>query len=53
MKNSEWGAVAYLAHSQYGRNGHEITINNSSNFITGNAANEISADVGNRNNKFL
>ena len=36
MKNSEWGAVAYLTHSQYGRNGHEIDINNSSSFITGN-----------------
>ena len=29
MKNSEWGAVAYLAHSQYGRNGTEVTINDS------------------------
>jgi len=28
MKNSEWGAVAYLAQSQYGRNGTEVTINN-------------------------
>lgn len=36
MKNSEWGAVAYLTQSQYGRNGHEIDINNSSSFITGN-----------------
>lgn len=36
MKNSEWGAVAYLTHSQYGRNGHEIDINNSSSFMTGN-----------------
>ncbi len=27
-KNSEWGAVAYLTHSKYGRNGKEITINN-------------------------
>lgn len=36
MKNSEWGAVAYLAHSQYGRNGYEIDINNSSSYITGN-----------------
>ena len=27
MKNSEWGAVAYLTHSSYGRNGTEITIN--------------------------
>ena len=37
MKNSEWGAVAYLAWSKYGRNGTEITINNSSSYITGNA----------------
>ena len=36
MKLSEWGVVAYLTHSQYGRNGNEIDINNSSNFITGN-----------------
>ena len=28
MKNSEWGAVAYLTESKYGRNGTEVTINN-------------------------
>ena len=28
MKNSEWGAVAYLSKSQYGQNNKEITINN-------------------------
>ena len=28
MKNSEWGAVAYLTHSKYGRNGEEPSINN-------------------------
>ncbi len=28
MKNSEWGACAYLAHSQYGRNGTKVSINN-------------------------
>ena len=28
LKNSEWGAVAYLTESQYGRNGEEVTINN-------------------------
>ena len=39
MKNSEWGAVAYLAHSQYGRNGFEVDINNSSYYITGNGSN--------------
>ena len=45
LKNSEWGAVAYLTHSQYGRNGHEVTINNSSNYITGSAGNSVSADA--------
>ena len=35
-KNSEWGATAYLSFSQYGRNGHEVDINNSSSCITGN-----------------
>lgn len=35
MKNSEWGAVAYLAYSAYGRNGHEVEQNLASNMITG------------------
>lgn len=35
MKNSEWGAVAYLAYSAYGRNGHAIEQNLSSDRITG------------------
>ena len=37
MKNTEWGAVAYLSHSKYGINS-EVRINNSSTFITGCAA---------------
>ena len=35
MKNSEWGAVAYLTHSQYGRNGKEISVNQCKGYITG------------------
>ena len=35
LKNSEWGAVAYLTESKYGRNGTEVTINNSSSYYTG------------------
>ena len=43
MKNSEWGAVAYLSQSKYGKYGNtdyngvqkEIYINNSSSFYTG------------------
>ena len=34
LKNSEWGAVAYLTHSKYGRNGYEIDINDNENYIT-------------------
>ena len=37
LKNSEWGAVAYLTESKYGRNGTEVAINNSSSYITGSA----------------
>ena len=37
LKNSEWGAVAYLTESLYGRNGTEIAQNTSSSYITGSA----------------
>ena len=37
MKNTEWGAVAYLSHSKYGIN-TEININNNSSFKTGYSA---------------
>ena len=42
-KNSEWGAAAYLEFSQYGRNGHEVDINNSNDYITGNGGGSTSA----------
>lgn len=35
MKNSEWGAIAYLAESKFGRNEVTITKNNSSDYYTG------------------
>ena len=38
MKNTEWGAVAYLQHSAYGSQ-ESVRINNNSDFITGYAAN--------------
>ena len=34
MKNTEWGAVAYLSHSKYGID-KEVNINNNSSFKTG------------------
>ena len=38
MKNTEWGAVAYLQHSAYG-SATSARINNNSSYITGYAAN--------------
>ena len=40
MKNSEWGAVAYLSHSIYGAN-REIYTNNSSDFYTGRSGGNV------------
>ena len=37
MKNTEWGAVAYLSHSKYGL-GYEVNINNNSSYKTGYSA---------------
>ncbi len=34
MKNMEWGAVAYLTHSKYGRNGTKITFNSNTSAYT-------------------
>ena len=51
MKNDEWGAVAYLSKSKYGKETEEVWINNSSSYITGSAGNSASAsqDVGTTN----
>ena len=38
MKNTEWGAVAYLQHSIYG-SAASVRINNNSSYLTGYAAN--------------
>ena len=37
LKNSEWGAVAYLTESTYGRNGTEIAQHTNRSYITGSA----------------
>ncbi len=50
MKNTEWGAVAYLSHSKYGIN-TEVGINNNSNFLTGYAANTKDASSSTTNNQ--
>ena len=50
MKNTEWGAIAYLSQSKYGKMGNsnytgankEIYINSSADFITGRSAGVVS-----------
>ena len=48
LTNMEWGAVAYLTNSNYGRcsNGSctKVTINNCSDYVTGIGADTVSAD---------
>ena len=44
MKNSEWGAVAYLSHSKYGVN-REIYINNSSGYYTGRSGGNVGGNT--------
>ena len=39
IKNSEWGAAVYLAHSKYGRDGNNVEINQTS--FTGGGSEEI------------
>ena len=43
MKNTEWGAVAYLSASVYGKNS-EVYINNDSNYMTGCGGTTVSED---------
>ena len=38
MKNSEWGAMAYLTDSKYGRNGTTVTQNTDSGYYTAGAS---------------
>ncbi len=42
MKNIEWGAVAYLSSSTYGKTG-EIWINPNSNYLTGQAGSSVNS----------
>ena len=45
MKNDEWGAVAYLSKSEYGKETEEVWINNSGSYITGSAGNSAIASA--------
>jgi hypothetical protein len=44
MKNTEWGAVAYLSYTKYGIN-EKVWMNNNSNYVTGCVANSVSAGI--------
>ena len=46
MKNSEWGAVAYLSQSKYGLNGTDITLNNISLNSGGTARTNVAGKSG-------
>lgn len=50
MKNSEWGATAYLTYSQYGRNGYNVATSNSRR--TGCFVDENGSEEVNRENEY-
>ncbi len=50
MKNTEWGAVAYLSYSKYGIK-DEVRINNNANYLTGYSADTKDADSSETANK--
>ena len=45
MKNTEWGAVAYLSYSNFGTGSKTITINSSQEYIVGDSKNPIDSFV--------
>lgn len=51
IKNTEWGAVAYLSHSIYGKNS-EIWKNPNSNFYTGCAGDVVNEELSNKCNSY-
>ena len=50
LKNSEWGAVAYLAHSKYGRNETEVSINSQTYTGHGNESKPFTGGTDGKNN---
>ena len=54
QKNSEYGAVVYLTHSQYGRNGVEVTINDNTdgNYLTAEGDIEVNASQSSTGNVY-
>lgn len=52
MKNTEWGAVAYLSKSKYGKKTEEVWLNPNSNCITGEAGNSVNASQTSSTNNY-
>ena len=52
MKNTEWGAVAYLSKSKYGKETEEVWINPNSKYITGEAGSSVSASSTTSTNNY-
>ena len=52
LKNSEWGAVVYLTYSQYGRDGTQVSINDSSEYITADGDIELNKDQSSTGNVY-
>ena len=52
LKNSEWGAVAYLTYSQYGRNGVQVSVNDSSEYLTADGDIELNKDQSSTGNVY-
>lgn len=48
IKNSEWGAIAYLSYSKYGTNSRNITVNTNEEYITGGTNVEKSVYISNK-----
>ena len=51
-KNSEWGAMAYLTESKYGRNGTAVTKNANSSYTTGAGAYKTNISQSTTNNVY-
>ncbi|MDR1196836.1 MAG: hypothetical protein LBL08_00990, partial [Candidatus Nomurabacteria bacterium] len=52
VRNTDWGAITYLATSNYGRNSTEVWINNNSSYTTGCAGDSASANSSNSCNQY-
>ena len=51
LKNSEWGAVAYLTESKYGRNGEEVEKNDNRSYITADAGISVNPEQSSTGNE--